>query len=133
MTYNLTLSRYDSQANMTVEVVAQAPTPPPPAPTPPPPTPTPPPPTPTPTKVTLTIVAHEGGTTSPAPGTYEYDKGSTVSIVAVPSTGYVFDHWVIDGEINHSNPITLTLDTNKRVEAYFASAPALCRHRLPSQ
>lgn len=83
----------------------------------------PPPPPPAPAKVTLTIVAHEGGTTNPAPGTYQYDAGSTVTITAIPNTGYVFNHWLVNGAKRTENPLTLTLDTDKMVEAYFAQAP----------
>lgn len=81
-------------------------------------------------KVTLTIVSREGGTTSPAPGSYSYTKNSTVSITAIPSSGYVFDHWSVDGGISYSNPITLTLDANKRIEAFFA--PSLVTTPTPA-
>jgi len=74
-------------------------------------------------KVKLTIIAHEGGSTSPAPGTYEYDAGSAVSITAIPSTGYVFDHWLVNGAVRAENPVAITLSTDTVVEAYFAVAP----------
>ena len=85
--------------------------------------PAPPVPPPTAEVVTLIIIAHEGGTTNPAPGVYQLYKGSTVTITAIPNDGYRFLYWLIDGIVSFSNPVTMTLATNKMVEAYFAPLP----------
>jgi len=42
---------------------------------------------------TLTIAAGTGGTTYPAPGTYSYSSGATVSVTATPAAGYTFTGW----------------------------------------
>jgi hypothetical protein len=33
----------------------------------------------------------------PAPGDYNYDSGATISIKAIPDSGYVFKYWTISG------------------------------------
>jgi hypothetical protein len=72
----------------------------------------------------LTIVATSGGTTNPAPGTYEYDHGATATVSAVPSSGYEFDHWALDSETHMDNPISVTVDKDYSLVAYFRSATA---------
>jgi hypothetical protein len=91
-------------------------------------TPTPPP---TPPKHKLTISVGEGnGTTSPAPGTYEYDEGSTVSVTAYPAVLYAFDHWTLDGSSSTANPITVTMDRDHTLVAYFKSVTAAPKYTL---
>ena len=50
-----------------------------------------------PAPVTMTISSADiaMGTTTPAPGTYTYQIGDTVTVSAIPSTGYRFDYWVL--------------------------------------
>jgi hypothetical protein len=38
-----------------------------------------------------------GGTTNPAAGSYLYPNGTTVTLTATPSGGYIFQYWVISG------------------------------------
>jgi hypothetical protein len=73
----------------------------------------------TPTKVEVSVVAHEGGTTDPPPGTYRYDWGSEVWVAAIPSTGYLFDYWLINGVKKTDNPVRITPTTRTTVEAFF--------------
>lgn len=69
----------------------------------------------------LTILAGEGGTTDPEPGTYVEDSGTEVSINALPESGYQFSEWsgVIEST---SNPITITMNLNTSVTANFVPA-----------
>jgi len=78
---------------------------------------------PPPGKVVLTIIAGKGGTTEPPPGSYEYDKGSTVTVTAIPSPGYVFNYWTLDSETRTENPITFTINADATLTAYFKLAP----------
>ena len=50
-----------------------------------------------PAAITMTISSADTtmGTTSPVPGTYTYLVGDTITVTAVPNTGYVFDYWVL--------------------------------------
>jgi len=85
-----------------------------------PPTPPAPPPTP---KHTLTIKTTTGGTTEPTPGSYTYNEGTQVKVTAKPDSGYAFDYWLVDGSKSTDNPVTITMNSNKTVEAHFKSAP----------
>jgi hypothetical protein len=67
----------------------------------------------------LTITSREGGTTDPLPGTYNYTAGSSVNITAIPSSGYSFDYWLLDGEERTENPTTVIMDANHTLEAVF--------------
>lgn len=73
----------------------------------------------------LNIIATEGGTTTPPPGTYTYDEGAVVTVTATPDSGYVFDHWELDGEnIGSANPTSVVMDADHELKAVFATAPA---------
>jgi hypothetical protein len=76
----------------------------------------------------LTITSTEGGTTNPLPGTYSYTVGSSLNVTATPDPGYSFDYWLLDGEERTENPITMTMDANRTLEAVFvdALAPEIC-------
>lgn len=71
----------------------------------------------------VTIKAAEGGTTEPAPGTYEFYVGDTVRITAVPYTGYVFDYWLVDDVAMYENPITVAVEKDLTITAYFKEIP----------
>jgi len=74
---------------------------------------------------TLTIETTTGGTTSPAPDTYTYTASSDVEVTAIPSSGYVFDHWELNGSnVGSANPYTVNMDNNYVLKAFFASAPS---------
>lgn len=74
---------------------------------------------------TLTITAGIGGTTNPPPRTYQETSGSNMILTAIPSQGYVFDHWTTDDSNNNSGStsITVTMNTNHNVAAVFAIIP----------
>jgi len=73
---------------------------------------------------TLTIIAGTGGTTDPAPGSYDYDSGTLVSVTATASSGYQFSSWSGDAS-GTTNPITVTMDSDKSITANFkAIAPS---------
>lgn len=74
-------------------------------------------------KYSLTIQSSTGGTTSPAPGTYRFDKGSQVSVRAIPNSGLRFSSWT--GDVSDTDAtITVTLDANKTIKANFTTVPA---------
>jgi hypothetical protein len=74
---------------------------------------------------TLTITATAGGTTNPAPGTYTYNAGSLISVTAIPSSGYVFDHWELNGSnVGSANPYSVNMNNNYVLKAFFTSAPS---------
>jgi hypothetical protein len=64
--------------------------------------------------ISLQVLDSLGGTTDPSPGTYTYDVGTQYTLTATPDQGFVFDHWVITGDIpggaqaleDFDNPLT---------------------------
>ncbi len=70
---------------------------------------------------TLTITAGEGGTTSPAPGTYFHEVGTEVEIEAIPEASYTFAGW--SGSVDsQQNPISITMNSDKTLKANFEIA-----------
>jgi uncharacterized repeat protein (TIGR02543 family) len=72
---------------------------------------------------TLTIGAGEGGTTVPTPGSYTHNSGTQVSITAGGQLGYEFSNWTGDAS-GTTNPITITIDSDKSVTANFIASTA---------
>jgi hypothetical protein len=71
-------------------------------------------------KYTLNITTTTGGTTNPFPGVYDYGGGVIVAITANPNTGYVLDHWELDGANTGTlNPTTVTMNSNHNLYAAF--------------
>ncbi|RLE78900.1 MAG: hypothetical protein DRJ52_09545, partial [Thermoprotei archaeon] len=69
-----------------------------------------PPPPPQPKKYKLSIRVQGQGTTNPDPGDHYYVEGSKVTVKAAPSSGWRFKHWLLDGSVKLSNPITVVMD-----------------------
>jgi len=67
----------------------------------------------------LTITSTPEGATNPLPGTHYYVEGDSVDITAIPNSGYSFQYWLLDGENKTENPITVIMDTNHTLEAFF--------------
>jgi hypothetical protein len=61
-------------------------------------------------EATLTISDTVGGTTDPAPGSYDYDDETVVRVTAIPYSGYEFHHWEFDGVTRFENPIDVLID-----------------------
>ena len=68
----------------------------------------------------LTLTEGEG-TISPSTGTFP--DGEAVTLTAIPESGWVFDHWGVQAS-GSENPITVTMDADKTVSAYFTLAPS---------
>lgn len=71
-----------------------------------------------PPKVTLAISVTDGGTTSPGPGSYHYDKDEQVTITASPDSGWEFDEWRGD-YLGSSHSINITVGSDMSITAYF--------------
>jgi len=67
----------------------------------------------------LTITSTIGGTTNPDPATYHYHNGDSANVTAIPYIGYSFNYWLLDGNMRTENPITVMMDSNHTLEAYF--------------
>ena len=67
--------------------------------------------------ITVTITPSEAGSV-PAAGTYTDDGPH--DFTAIPSFGYEFDHWVLEGGTPHnSNPASFDTNRNRNLEAVF--------------
>jgi len=67
-----------------------------------------------PTEYSLTISSTSGGSvTTPGEGTFTYDEGTVVDLVATPGAGYLFHEWTGDvGTIADVNAATTTITMN---------------------
>ena len=73
-----------------------------------------------PSEFILTVSVVGSGSTSPSVGNYSYDEGSSVSVSAYESFGWVFDYWLFDSVNGGStNPYTVTMDDNHSLAAVF--------------
>jgi hypothetical protein len=81
------------------------------------------------TEYTLTISSTEGGSvTSPGEGTFTYDEGEVVNLVAEADEDYRFVNWTGDMStvVNaHSASTTITIQGNYEITANFARGPAI--------
>ena len=77
---------------------------------------------PTPTQYNLTITSTAGGSVDdPGEGTFPYDEGTVVNLVAVAGECYEFINWTGDTVANPNSPTTaITMDAAKDVTANFA-------------
>ena len=71
----------------------------------------------------LTITVGTGGRTDPSQGSYICDVGTQVSVRAIPNSGYRFNSWSGDAS-GTSNPISITMDSDKSIKAKFSAVPA---------
>jgi hypothetical protein len=71
----------------------------------------------------LTISAPSGGAnppTYPSPNSYTCSYDSSPMVTAYPAVGYYFDHWSLDGTPYSTNPISVTMDADHSLTAYFS-------------
>jgi hypothetical protein len=77
-----------------------------------------------PTQHALTISVQGAGTTDPAPGTTSYDEGSTVSVAALPDSGWTLEYWALDGtDVGATDPYSVTMDAAHALTAVFVEIP----------
>jgi len=69
-------------------------------------------------KYNLSVSVGIGGKTEPYMGSYVYREG-IIEVTAVPDVGYVFDYWLLDGATMYGNPITVTMNSDHTLKAYF--------------
>jgi hypothetical protein len=46
----------------------------------------------------VAVIASTGGTSDPEPGTYTYNYGDTITLEAIPDSGFKFLYWIICGD-----------------------------------
>ena len=74
---------------------------------------------------TLTTTATVGGMTDPIPGSYSYTAGTVLTVRAIPDSGFVLDHWELDGvNVGAPNPLSVTMDARHTLRAVFTPSPS---------
>jgi len=74
----------------------------------------------------LNVNPESAGTTVPAAGqVHNYDAGEQVSLIAIPTNGYVFSNWTGDVADAQDSMTTIKMDTNKIVTANFKKVLAV--------
>lgn len=72
----------------------------------------------------LTISVEGDGTTSPAPGSYEVERGSIQHVVAISTLNLsVFQKWTLDGTSYNTTAIDVAMGANHTLIAYFGTPP----------
>lgn len=72
---------------------------------------------------TLTTTVSPSGAGSVSPSGGQYQSGVQVTLTANPASGYSFDHW--GGDVSNSSAIiSISMDSDKNVTAYFEEEPA---------
>jgi parallel beta-helix repeat protein len=80
----------------------------------------------------LTITTTTEGTTDPSPGNYSYWDGTSVNVKAIPSLGYLLDHWELDdSNVGAPDPISVTMNSNHTLNATF-SWVGICNLTIPT-
>ncbi len=74
---------------------------------------------PQPTKYFVIIESSENGTITPGSGIQSYVSGSSATFTANPESGYQFDHWLVNGVSDTTNPLTKTVTANFTISAVF--------------
>jgi len=73
---------------------------------------------------TITIEAGTDGSTTPTPGTYDF-QAEDLSVTAQPATDYQLDYWLLDGiNAGSANPITIVMDRDHILKAVFKYLPS---------
>jgi hypothetical protein len=68
----------------------------------------------------LIIQAGTGGTTTPAPDTYQLTANTHVEVQANASIGYAFSHWLLNNtDVGTANPYSFNIDANYNLTAVF--------------
>ncbi|MEM2125298.1 MAG: PKD domain-containing protein [Candidatus Methanosuratincola sp.] len=68
----------------------------------------------------LTVQPAEGGSTNLAPGTYRYEAGKSVTLIAAPHPGYIFQKWSVNGMEYINETVQVTMNEDKIAVAKFA-------------
>lgn len=73
--------------------------------------------------LTISVTPTEGGTTTPATGTYSYAYGDAVTVTVTPASWYTFKNWVLDGVSVAGTSITVTMDRTHTLQAVLERMP----------
>jgi hypothetical protein len=78
--------------------------------------------------LSTSVTPDNTGTVTPSGGVY--DDGTSLALTAQPSSGYIFDCWIGDAH-GSTNPVTIIMDSDKDITAYFRAQYALSTSVTP--
>jgi hypothetical protein len=58
-------------------------------------------------------------------GTTTFLHNTLIDVKAIPDEECIFDYWILDGTPDYSNPVTITMNTDHSLEAYFKTTYTL--------
>ncbi len=74
--------------------------------------------------LSLSVSPEGAGSIEKTPDLDQYPEGTTVTLTAIPNSGYIFDHW--SGDVSGSeNPVTVVMNSNKTITAVFEVQPEI--------
>ena len=76
-------------------------------------------PPPPPPDYTLRIAVAGTGTTDPPPGSYVFEEGTRVTVLATPDPGNILDYWLVDSGKRYENPIVVEMTEDLLLQAVF--------------
>jgi len=79
--------------------------------------------------LSVSVNPPQAGSVSPAGG--EYESGKQVTLTASPDSGYTFDYWY-GAASGSSNTVTITMDSDKTITAYFELADSSPTSKEPA-
>jgi hypothetical protein len=74
--------------------------------------------------LTVSPPSAAGGTTNPPSGAYNYTAGQLVTVSAVPSAGWSFTQWMVNGsQAGNGTQLAFTVNGNTEVTPVFSQTP----------
>ena len=71
---------------------------------------------------TVSSSSAQGGTTSPAPGTYSFPSGQLLTVTALPASGWSLNHWLLNGNpAGNGTTFSFVATNNAAIEAVFSN------------
>ena len=72
----------------------------------------------------LTVAVSGSGTTTPVVGIHPYAKGTGVTVIASPTSGWTFSHWLLDSvNAGSTYPFLVTMNSDHNLTAVFVAIP----------
>lgn len=80
-------------------------------------------------RLTISVSPSGAGTTTPAPGNYWHNQSTSVQVSATPNQGYIFSHWLLDGNYaGSSSTITVQMNSAHELVAVFLQVVSQTRY-----
>jgi hypothetical protein len=77
----------------------------------------------------LTIATNGNGSVNVTPGVHTHKEGTVVNLFAIPSQGYVFDKWVVNGQNIFRQAVPVEVNSHTTATAHFVETTEI-QHKL---